>query len=412
MSDVVAVDQADGATKATDALSPALVITGLLLVAANLRVGITAVGPILDDLRRDLNLSSLAASVLISLPLMAFAVVSPITPRLARHMGLERALGTGLGVLAVGLVVRSLPGLPLLWLGTALLGIAIAVLNVALPALVKRDFPTKIGQITGVYAAVQAIFAAVAAGIAVPVANASGIGWRLPLGLWAGLALIALGVMAPQLRRRTVVSPQEDDVRLDVDSIDTTRWRSPWKSALGWQVTAFMGLQSVGYYIFITWLPSIEGAGGVSQSAAGIHQFLFNGFAILGSIGCSTLLPRFGDQRLLGMLGPALFVVGAAGVLFAPGLAAVWDSIAGVSTGVGIVLALSFFGLRTTHHAQAADLSGMAQSVGYLLAAAGPIAAGALHDVTGSWTPALTATIALQVILIGFGHLAGRNRMI
>jgi len=398
------------------------VIAGLLLVAGNLRAGITTVGPVLAELQHDLVLSSLTASILISLPLLAFAFVSPFAPAFARRLGLERALGVALAGLAVGLVVRSLPGLPLLWIGTALLGVAIAILNVVLPALVKRDFPTRIGQVTGAYSAVQASFAAIAAGAAVPVAALTAWGWRLPLGMWAGLALIALAVMVPQLRRRTVVPPSEDDVALveshhPAPSGGTTGGRpaggrSPWGTAIGWQVTAFMGLQSVGFYVFITWLPSMEGAAGVDAAAAGVHQLLLNAFGIAGSLLASTLIPRFRDQRLLAVAGPTLFALAALGVLLAPQLGGVWASMAGLAGGSSIVLALSFFGLRTRHHDQAAALSGMAQSVGYVLAAAGPIAAGALHDATGSWTPALAILTGLLVVLAVFGYLAGRARVI
>ena len=132
----------------------------------------------------------------------------------------------------------------------------------------------------------------------------------------------------------------------------------------------------------------------------------------MGSIACSFLIPRFRDQRLLAVLAPSLIMVAVLGVLFAPALSGVWDSVAGVAGGASIVLALSFFGLRTTHHAQAAALSGMAQSVGYLVAAAGPIAVGALHDATGSWTPPLLVLAGVQLVLICFGLLAGRAKVI
>jgi MFS transporter, CP family, cyanate transporter len=395
------------------ALPPALVLAGLLLVAGNLRAGITTVGPLLGAITTDLGLSSVAASVLVSLPLLAFAVVSPFAPRLARLVGLERSLALGLAGLAVGLVVRSLPGLPLLWIGTALLGVAIAILNVELPALVKRDFPTRIGQVTGAYSVAQSLFAALAAGVAVPVAGLSALGWRLPLGMWAVLAVIALLVLAPQLRRRTVVPVGGDDVALDTGSLaDHRAWRSPWRSALGWQVTAYMGLQSVGFYVLVTWLPSMEAASGISAAAAGWHQLFLNGFGIVGSIGCSFLIPRFRDQRLLAVVSPTLIAIAALGLLFAPALAPVWAIVAGVAGGSSIVLALSFFGLRTRDHAQAAALSGMAQSVGYLVAAAGPIAVGALHDTTGSWTLPLLLLMGVQLALIVVGTFAGRARVI
>lgn len=393
---------------ATRALSPALVLAGLLLVAANLRAGITTVGPVLEEVRHDLGLSSLTASALISLPLLAFAVVSPVAPALARRLGLERTLGLGLAGLAAGLLIRSVPGRPLLWAGTALLGVAVAVLNVILPALVKRDFPTRIGQITGTYSALQAVFAALAAGLAVPVAAATSAGWRLPLGMWAGLALIAIGVLTPQLRRRPVGSPAPDDPRLE----PVRPARSPWRTTLGWQVTIFMALQSTGYFVLITWLPSIEESAGVSPATAGVHQLLLNGLGIVGSIAASALIPRMRDQRTLGVVAPLLFGVAIAGVLAAPQLSAVWAVIAGIAGGASIVLALSLFGLRTVNHGQAAALSGMAQSVGYLVAAAGPIAVGALHDATGSWTPALLALLAVDLLLAVFGYLTGRNRVI
>ncbi|GLU91478.1 MFS transporter [Agromyces sp. NBRC 114283] len=394
---------------AARALSPALVLAGLLLVAANLRAGITTVGPVLGELQQDLGLASLEASVLISLPLVAFAIVSPIAPAVASRIGLERSLGIALAALAVGLVVRSLPGLPLLWIGTALLGVAIAVLNVVLPAVVKRDFPKRIGQVTGAYSAVQAAFAALAAGVAVPVAGASALGWRLPLGMWAGLALLAIAVMLPQFRRTTHLSAQD---LADAEHPDLSGLRSPWRSAIGWQVTAFMGLQSLGFYVLITWLPSIEASAGIDRASAGLHQLLLNGAGIAGSLAASALIPRLRDQRWLAAGSSALFLGSVLGVLLAPQLAAGWAVLAGIAGGSNIVIALSSFGLRTSHHAQAASLSGMAQSVGYTLAAIGPIAVGLMHDVTGSWTPPLLVLAGLVCLTVVFGFLAGRDRVL
>lgn len=408
-------------------LHPTLVLLGLLIVAGNLRAGITTVGPVLDDVQTDLGLSDVTASVLVSLPLIAFAVVSPVAPALGRRLGFERCLALALAVLAVGLVVRSLPGLPLLWIGTGLLGVAVAVLNVVLPALVKRDFPTRIGQVTGAYSAAQSIFAATAAGVAVPVSRIGSVGWRLPLGMWAGLAVLAIGVLAPQLRRRTASATTATTTATTATAAAATdmpgggpppdagadlKGTSPWRHALAWQITAFMGLQSVAFFVLITWLPSIEQDAGVSAGSAGLHQFMLNAFAIAGALICSRLLPRLPDQRLLATAYPMLFVITVLGVLTAPRAGAVWDSVGGLAGGGCIVLALSFFGLRTRHHGQAASLSGMAQCVGYLLAAAGPLLVGAIHDAADSWTPALLVVLALQVILVGFGYLAGRDRVL
>lgn len=389
-----------------------LTVVGILLVAGNLRAAITTVGPVLPEIARSTHISALLSSALISLPLVAFAVVSPLAPRMAHRLGLERTIGISLLLLAGGLVIRSTPPSALLWIGTALIGVAIAVLNVVLPALIKRDFPDRIAQVTGGYSAVQSTFAAIAAGIAAPLAGASALGWRLPLGMWAGLALVSLGVFAPQLRRRTVPTPAEDDIAFELLREHRATWRSPWRSLLGWQVTLFMGLQSLIFYSLITWLPAIESDAGIAPAEISVHQFVLNALGILASLVCSVVIPRMRDQRLLAVAGPFFVCVGLAGIVWAPQLALVWVCALGFAAGVNIVLALSFFGLRTTHHGQAASLSGMAQTLGYLVAAAGPLLFGALHDATGGWLPTLAGLVMSALVLAGLGYLSGRARSI
>jgi len=404
---VSVVARAGVAAARTPGLRPGLALAGILLVAANLRASITTVGPVIAEVQHELHLASVAASVLVSLPLVAFAAISPLAPPLARRIGIEPALAAALGLLALGIALRSVPGPWELWVGTALLGVAIAVLNVVLPALVKRDFPGRIGQITGAYSSVQAIFAALAAGVAVPLAGAGQTGWRLSFGVWAGLALIALAVMLPLSRRPSL--PVQEGV---AEGVVAAPHRSPWRTALGWQVTIFMGLQSVTFYVLVTWLPSIERAGGVPAAQAGIHQFLFNALGIVGSLTSATLIPRRGGQRLIAMVSPSIYTIAIVGLLMLPRAGVLWACLAGAAGGSMIVLALSLFGLRTRHHTQAATLSGMAQSLGYLFAAAGPIGIGAIHDATGLWTPALVIIAAVGLTLVGVGFLVSRHRLI
>ena len=390
----------------------AFALIGLLLVAGNLRASLTSVGPILDRLQSELGLTSLAASMLISLPLLAFAGVSPIVPGIAARFGLERLLGASLAMLAAGIVLRSVGG-AWLWVGTMVLGVAIASLNVSLPSLVKRDYPRRIGQVTGAYSVVQSIFAAIAAGVSVPLADASSLGWRVSLGLWAGFALLALAALVPRILRTR--SPRHDapSAAIALPGGGTSRDPfSPWKSPLAWQLTAFMGVQSMAYYILILWLPSIEVASGIPPADAGFHLLILNAVAIIGSTVCSALIPRFRDQRGLGAVSGLFFIVAAVGLAFAPEWGALWAGCGGLSGGISIVLALSFFGLRTHHHRHAAAVSGMAQAVGYLCAAAGPPALGLLHDATGSWAPALWTLGGIGVLLMGLGVLAGRDRYV
>ena len=393
-----------------------LIIAGILLVAGNLRAALTTVGPVLSNLRDDLGLSSSAASFLVSLPLLAFAVVSPFVPRVALRLGLERTIAAALGVLAVGLVVRSTPPTVLLWVGTLLIGVAIAVLNVVLPSWVKRDFPTKIGQVTGAYSAVQSGFAAVASGVAVPVAGFTGLGWRLPAAMWAGMALIAVGVLLPLMWREAGETTEEATDAPGLVTTDTGHAAHPgpplWRSLLAWQVAAFMGLQSTNYYVLITWLPSIEQDAGISDTTAGLHLVLFSIFGIGGSLGCSALLARLRNQQVLGACIALVLVVANLGIMLAPGATVVWACVAGIGGGSSIVFALSLFGMRARSHRTAASLSGMAQSLGYILAAVGPVAVGALHDATGSWTPPMAVLLVLSGCLVVAGLLAGRDRTV
>ncbi|MGN7967286.1 MFS transporter [Microbacterium sp. 22179] len=392
--------------------SALLVLIGVLLVAGNLRAAITTVGPVLPEIARSTQISALLSSALISLPLVSFAVVSPIAPRIAHRLGLERTIGVSLLLLAAGLIIRSTPPLLLLWIGTIIIGVSIAILNVVLPALIKRDFPDKIAQVTGGYSAVQATFAAVAAGVAAPLAGVTALGWRLPLGMWAGLAILSLGIFAPQLRRRTVLTPVEEDITLELPKTHHAAWRSPWSSLLGWQVTLFMGLQSLIFYSLITWLPSIEADAGIPASEINVHQFVLNALGVFASLVCSVVIPRMRDQRLLAVVGPLLIAAGLIGISAVPQFATMWVCMLGFAAGVNVVLALSFFGLRTMHHGQAASLSGMAQTLGYLVAAAGPLAFGALHDATGGWTAIVAGLVVIGFILAILGYLSGRRRFI
>jgi CP family cyanate transporter-like MFS transporter len=390
-----------------------LLLVGILLTAANLRAAIGTVSPVLSDIQSELHLSAPVASALISVPILAFAVFSTVAPLISSRIGMERTIALALLVLAAGIVLRSLPWMPGLWIGTATLGLAIATLNVVLPSLIKRDFPHDVGRLTGLYTSVGGVAAAIAAGIAVPIAGISENGWRLACGLWAGLALIALAVFLPQLRSRKRPSAEEKaDAVAEFEALPGGL-RSPWGAAVAWQVTALTGIQAVIFYTVLTWWPAIDRLNGFSAATAGLHQVVLQSFTIVGSLATGVILhrnPR--DQRLPASVFAAISFVAIFAQLFLPQLSIIWLAMIGFGCGSSLVLALSMFGFRTRHHSQAAALSGMAQSMGYILAAIGPVLAGVLHEATGGWTATL-------IVLLGFaaaqgvtGFLAGRERLI
>ncbi|HIZ34967.1 MAG TPA: MFS transporter [Candidatus Ruania gallistercoris] len=392
-----------------------LALVGILLIGANLRASLTTVGPLIGEIRADLELTSMVASALVGLPLICFAVFSPIAPRVATRFGLERTLGAALLILAVGIVARSVPWLPALWLGTVLLGLAIALANVLLPSLLKRDFPLDAGRYTGAYSAVQSVFAALAAGVAVPVAGMTDAGWRLALGMWAGLALVAFAVFSPRLRGGTSVkalATSTPATATDPAPESAQHW-SPWCSPTAWMITVAMGTQSTLYYVVITWWPEIEQAQGISANAAGVHVSVLQLCGIIGNLGTAAVLQRWQrDQRgLIAVLVP-LNVAGLAGMLLLPSWALLWSMLLGMALGSWIVFCLASFSLRTRNHHHAASLSGMAQSFGYLLAALGPFLLGGLHDATGSWTAPLVVLLCLQVVQLISAYGAARPQVV
>ena len=377
---------------------------GVLLIAVNLRVSFVSVGPVLANISSDLGLSSAAAGFLTGLPLIAFAVFSPLAPGFATRLGLDRALWMSLLILASGIVLRSLPVPGFIWVGTALIGLAIAFLNVLVPSLVKRDFPSKVSKLTGSYTATQAAFAAMGAAVVVPVAQTSPAGWRLALGIWVGLALIAMAVLLPWLRRHS--SGTMNAATPDVSH------QSPWTSALGWQVTIFMGLQSIAFYVLMAWLPTIEQSRGVPATTAGIHLSVFLLVSVFASLVAGGILHRGSDQRLVSFASGAVMVVTFLGLALAPDLILLWVLLGAIGCGSLIVIALSLFSLRTVNYPQAASLSGMAQSVGYGMAAVGPVMFGGLRDLSGDWTLPLLVTAGIMAVLAVTGVLAGRDRVI
>jgi CP family cyanate transporter-like MFS transporter len=242
-------------------------------------------------------------------------------------------------------------------------------------------------------------FAALASGIAVPLAHTLPGGWRSSLASWALLAGIALVFWLPQAR----AGANRAAVSQPIPSMGP-----PWRSRLAWQITGFMGLQSTLFYIAVSWFPAVLRDSGYSPAAGGWLLTLFQGAAVFAGLAVPPLVRRFKDQRRLAFAVASLSTIGTLGILFAPRAAVVWMVLLGCGAGPSLILALSFMGLRAKTQEMAAALSLMSQSIGYLIAACGPILFGVIHDHTGDWTMALLATAAVTVLqaLCGFG--AGR----
>lgn len=359
---------------------------GIVLIAANLRPAIVAVSPLLNQIRTDLGLNGTVAGLLTTVPVLCFGILSPLAPGASRRFGIERVLFLSMAFLFVGIAIRLLPGVVPLFAGTILVGAAIAFGNVLLPGLIKRDFAGRIGLMTGLYTMALSGGASLSAGITIPIQQAANLDWRYSLAVWGLLVLAAMIAWLPQLKKRNDLSPRIRHISLNL-----------WHSKLAWYLTGFVGLQSFNYYAVTAWLPAFFIDGGSDPATAGWMLSLANMVGLVASLVSGIVAGQMKRQRALGVTIAALVAVGVLGLIVAPGGAYLWVVMIGISQGAAITMVLTLMALRSPDAAHAAELSGMSQGVGYVVAAAGPIAVGALHDITLSWTPALLLVVLSAV---------------
>jgi MFS transporter, CP family, cyanate transporter len=368
----------------------------------NLRSPISSLPPLFPELQARLHLSSAVLSLLAATPVLCFGLGAAFAASLSRRFGEERVLMAALIALCAGLVLRGVAPGVLLFPGTILASSAIALLNVLTAAMIKRRWPERAGLGIGIFLTGLSLGAVLASLLSVPVYNATGGSVGLTLGLWAGPAALAALLWLPQLQHaRDAVSPAATDngVRIKIHR----HW-------LSWQVTAFMGLQSLLYYAALSWLPTMFRDRGDSAIAAGNLLALMG----LGNLATSMVVPlvaqrlRRGQRRLVvpSLIGTA---AGLAGSVWAPlGSAPAWVLVLGVCQGATLGLGVFFTMARAPDPGTAASLSGLAQSVGYLVAASGPLVVGLLHSATGGWSVPFGLMLVLAAVELGVGLLAGR----
>jgi CP family cyanate transporter-like MFS transporter len=382
-----------------------LIAAAIVLTALNLRTAIASVPPLLDELRDAVPLSAAAAGVLTTLPVICMALGSPLAPVVARRVGTEAALAVMALTVAAGILVRLLPTVPALYAGTVIAGLGIAIGNVLVPAIIKRDFPDRVGLMTGGYTMAISASGALAAALTVPLEDAIGRGWRAGLAVWALPALVAAAVWVPWATRGAAAARTARGLARPSPQL----WRDP----LAWRVTAFMGLQSLTFYSVLSWLPALLRSEGIDREAAGALLSV----VMLAGIPTCLLVPvvaaRRPDQRAAVVATLAVLAAGLTGLLVAPAtLAAAWVTLIGLAQGALLALAFLFFGLRSPDQEHATQLAAMAQTVGYVVAAAGPLVVGILREASGGWTAPLVFLLAMLAPMLAAGLGAARARQV
>lgn len=379
---------------------------GMMLAAANMRLPITMMPGLISSLRRTLGLPSSMAGLLTTIPLLTFAVMSPLIARWGRRYGNELTIYVMLMILAAGSYLRVIPTIASLLLGTLLVGIGADGGNVLIPAIIKDNFPTKIPVATSQYTLSMLLVGAFGTGFSGLLAAH----WSLPItmAVLSVIGLINLIVWLPNL------AYNHRAPRLTVTRQDQTAHGSVWGRPLAWVITAFFGLQALVYYSLLTWLPMIFTSHGFSLITAGNLVTIMQ----LSGLPMSYLVPatsgkRAGVRTMIGVVGIG-FTAGIGGVLLPTlsfGVVAILCILLGLGSGAAFSLAVVFFTQKTTNGFETADLSGMAQSAGYLLAATGPVVFGWLGSQLG-WSLVLILAIILSALLTFAGIVIFRHATI
>jgi len=369
----------------------------VVLLSLNLRPVIVAVSPLFDTISAELSLSSFLAGSLVTLPVLCFGILGPLAPSLAARIGFERSLVLVLLAIVAGSAVRLVPTVSALFFGTLLVGAGIAIGNILLPGLIKRDFSHRLGLMSGLYSMSLTAGATLAAGITIPVAKAAGWEWNEAIAAWGLFALFAVLFWLPGLWRSRGAAghPRGPQIRLGSDRV-------------AWYVTAFFGLQSFNFYSTTAWLPSILIAAGHDPVFAGLMLSLVNLAGVLPALVVPLILDRMRSQAAFTVVVSVTYFLAFGGFLLVPDAVILWMVLLGLAQGAGLGLGLTFIVLRSPDAAHATKLSGMSQSWGYLFAAIGPLALGALYDASASWLIPLLLLTVMLIPLAVTAFLSGR----
>jgi CP family cyanate transporter-like MFS transporter len=381
-------------------ISIVLTVIGIVFISINLRAPLTSISPVVNEIIAYMGLNNLEAGLITTLPLLAFGCLSIFAPQLASSLGLEKVLWYSMPVLFLGLVARASGNYYLLFIGASLIGVAITMGNVLMPAFIKLRFPEKMGLMTGINALCMNISGVLASGYSVKIGLMTGLGWKGSVGVWVIPALLGFLMWIPQLR----FNKKNSNAKLGGFS-------ELLKSRLAWYITIFMGLQSCLFYILVAWLPVVLQSWGMTEEEAGWSfsyiQMTQLPITLLGPI----LTARIKKHQPLIIFITLMMLLGVFGLVFFKTTYIIPSVICiGIGTGLAFSVVLMFFVLKTETPVKAAQLSGMAQSFGYLIAAASPPLFGLIYDFTADWTYSLLLFIPITLGMCWVALLSARDK--
>ncbi len=382
-----------------------LFVIAVILTSICLRGPIASVGSLIGSMEMDLGVTKGYLGFITTLPLLVFAASSLLISKIANRIGHTRILVTGMFVLATGCYVRSFDGYIVVLLGTFLVGIGISVGNVLISAIIKDNMPLKIGLATGIYLCFQNLSAMMAAGISYPLSQGVGWGWRSVMAVWAlpgllaALAWIIFGLYVNRNYEKKL------DDRILIKKTKTILW----KSKLAWSITIVMGVQSVCYYVITAWLPSILEASNMDFETAGYVASMFQLFALPSIFIAPIIIAHTKNKTMPATVSGILYIIGIIIILSSDSIPIILIGLFFLASGGGASFAwvVAIIAIVSEDSHEATRLSGMSQSVGYLMAAIAPTLAGALFEMQDSWMPVFIMVIIMSILIMVFSVITG-----
>ncbi|MBI0427626.1 CynX/NimT family MFS transporter [Psychrobacter sp. NG27] len=384
-----------------------LVLCAIILLATNMRAPIVALGSIAPVVQEALDISEFQIGWLGAVPMLTFAIGALISPTIGKRFGLENTLIAMIGLLTLGMIVRTvIPTWSGFLIGTLLLTLAIGFANTLASPVIKQRTPKHIPLITGLFSLTMTVTAGIVAGVVLPLSEQ--VGWQWALGGWSLLGIFAI-VIWLFLRVRLGSSNHQAIVPSISNTSDISMWRTPF----AWQIAVFMGLQSLLFYTVASFLPSIWVSKGLSVVSAGQMNSVFQFMAPVSILSLTWLINRGRPIQALAVFAAVLNVIGVLGVSYlSTDLAWLWSGMMGMGCAAIFTLSMMLFSLRTYTTNQASELSGMAQAVGYVIAFFGPLGTGWLHETTSSWSIPLLILLILMMLNVVIAWLISRPVMV
>lgn len=381
-----------------------LLVVGIVFIASTLRAPLTAVGPVIHQIKIDLHINDMVAGLITTIPLVIFGVISIWVTRFITRYNMSMILFIAVMATIAGMVIRTVGGMVPFFVGTTVLGVAIAFCNVTLPAFAKNHFPLQIGLITGIYSATMNLTAGLGGGFSFPLSTVSTLDYRLSLSFWILFGVIAILCWLPQLKSQTEpkTRPQQTSPVYNIV-----------KSRLAWAVAILMAFQSMTFYCIVAWYPSILISKGIAPDIAG-YMLMLNQFAQLPmTFTFPIIAAKMRNQRRL------IHIITA---LFGLGFTLLWSHqfwiillamiFSGMAVGACFSLCMTLFSIRAKTTTGSMQLSGFGQTVGYLIAAIGPFLMGAIHEWTNAWSIAISMFIGMTMLIFIAGHYATTTAVI